>query len=169
MSTHKEDVVLGHADEADGIDEYDNRLPRWWLGLFYGCIAWAGGYLVWFHVIEDTSQAKMYDEEVALAEVQWPKPTAEQALAKAATPEAIASGQAIYTSNCIGCHGPALKGGIGPDLTDGTWIYGGGLADINKTVTEGVPAKGMLAWGPILGPEKVAQVSAFVHSKGGGL
>lgn len=168
MNADEQDVVLGHADEADGIEEYDNRLPRWWVGLFYGCVVWGLGYLVWFHIIADTSQAQMYTHEVAEAEARWPKPTAEQALASAASPAAIAAGKQIYAANCVGCHGPELKGGIGPDLTDGTWIHGGGLADINKTVTEGVPAKGMLAWGPILGPEKVAQVSAFVHSSGGG-
>lgn len=168
MSADRQDVVLGHAHEADGIEEYDNKLPTWWLGLFYGCILWAGAYLVWFHVIEDTSQAKMYEQEVAAAAVQWPAPSADQALAAAATPEAIEAGKAIYASNCVGCHGPELKGGIGPDLTDATWIHGGALPDIQKTITEGVPAKGMLSWGPILGPQKVAQVAAFVHSAGGG-
>src|SRR5512134_1780916 len=38
------DVLLGHADEADGIDEYDNPLPDWWLGMFYLTIIWGIGY-----------------------------------------------------------------------------------------------------------------------------
>ena len=54
------------------------------------------------------------------------------------------------------------------DLTDATWIHGGTLADIQNVVTVGVPEKGMLTWGPILGPDKIAKVSAFVHSAGGG-
>ena len=36
--------LLGHSDEADGIDEYDNPLPDWWLGLFWLTIVWALGY-----------------------------------------------------------------------------------------------------------------------------
>jgi cytochrome c oxidase cbb3-type subunit 3 len=168
VSNERQDVVLGHAHEADGIEEYDNKLPTWWVGLFFGCVVWAGAYLAWFHFVADTSQAKMYQEEVAAAALAWPAPTADQALAAAATPEAIEEGRKIYMANCVACHGPEMKGGIGPDLTDATWIHGGALAAIQKTVSEGVPAKGMLSWGPILGPQKVAQVSAFVHSSGGG-
>lgn len=164
----QQDRVLGHADECDGIEEYDNRLPRWWLGLFYGSVLVGVGYAVNYHLIEGTSQAALYDAEVAAAEERWPTPTADEALASAGSPEAIEAGAAIYAQNCIGCHGPELQGGIGPDLTDAEWIHGGSLAEINAVITEGVPEKGMLTWGPILGPEKVAQVAAFVHSKGGG-
>ena len=162
-----QDVVLGHADEADGIEEYDNRLPTWWVGLFFGCVVWGGIYLAWWHFIEQTSQAKQYDEEVAAAAVLWPAPAA-GSVTVANDPAAIAEGEAIYKANCVGCHGPELTGGIGPNLKDADWIHGGTLAEITTTVTNGVTAKGMLAWGPILGPKKVAQVSAFVHAQGGG-
>ena len=33
--------LLGHADEADGIEEYDNPLPDWYIGLFWLTIIWA--------------------------------------------------------------------------------------------------------------------------------
>ena len=48
MSTEN-NRLLGHSDEADGIDEYDNPLPDWWVGLFWFTIVWAIalGYLVW--------------------------------------------------------------------------------------------------------------------------
>ena len=48
--------LLGHADEADGIEEYDNPLPDWWLGLFWLCVLWAIGYTVHYHFIADRSQ-----------------------------------------------------------------------------------------------------------------
>ncbi len=70
------DQVLGHADECDGIEEYDNRLPRWWLGLFYGSVVVGVGYGVNYHFIEGTSQAALYEAEVAAAEERWPTPTA---------------------------------------------------------------------------------------------
>jgi cytochrome c oxidase cbb3-type subunit 3 len=58
-----------------------------------------------------------------------------------------------------------MTGGIGPNLLDSTWIHGGTPAEIVKTITEGVPAKGMLTWGPILGPEKIGRVAAYVISR----
>lgn len=160
------DQILGHGDECDGIEEYDNKLPAWWLGLFYFGIIFGIGYTVHYHMIADRSQAGEYDAEVAAAAVTWPAPSAEELLA--ATPEDIEKGAEIYASTCVGCHGADLTGGIGPNLTDAEWIHGSSLEDINKTVTDGVPDKGMLAWGPILGPQKVAQVSAFIHSKAQG-
>ena len=168
MSAQHKDIVLGHADECDGIEEYDNQLPNWWVWLFVVSVIVGVFYTVDYHFIENTSQAAQYDAEVAAAEAKWPTPSAEDALADAGGAEAIAEGAGIYASTCVGCHGAELKGGIGPDLTDATWVHGGTLEAINKTITEGVPEKGMLAWGPILGPQKIAKVAAFVHSSGGG-
>ena len=162
------DQVLGHADEADGIEEYDNALPTWWLGLLYFTIAWGIVYGVHYHWVAERSQVGSYQQELAAAAVAWPAPDP-AAMASAATgEEAEEAGEAVYTANCVGCHGPELKGGIGPDLTDGAWIHGGTLADVTRTITEGVPEKGMLTWGPILGAQKVAQVAAYVFAAGGG-
>lgn len=159
------DQTLGHSDEADGIEEYDNKLPTWWLGIFYFTIGWGIIYAINFHFVAKTSQEEWYKAEVAAA----PKPKVVEVSAASVTPAMVEAGKAVYMTNCIGCHGPELKGGVGPDLTDATWIHGGTLADITKTITNGVPEKGMLTWGPILGPEKISQVAAFIHSSGGGL
>ena len=80
----------------------------------------------------------------------------------------VAAGQAAYAA-CASCHGQNLEGGIGPNLKDAEWIHGGDEASVVKTISEGVAAKGMPAWGPILGPDKVAKVAAFIlHSSDGG-
>jgi cytochrome c oxidase cbb3-type subunit III len=162
------DQVLGHADEADGIEEYDNALPTWWLGLLYFTIAWAIVYGAHYHFVAERSQVGAYDQEVAAAAVAWPAPDPAALVSAASGEDAVEAGKAVYAANCVGCHGPELKGGIGPDLTDTTWIHGGTLTDINQVITKGVPEKGMLTWGPILGPQKVAQVAAYVHAAGGG-
>lgn len=158
-----QDQILGHGAEADGIEEYDNALPAWWLWLFAGTVVFGIGYAVDYHFVSHRSQAAEYAAEVAAA----PKPVVATA-ASADTPEGIEAGKAIFTANCVGCHGADMHGGVGPDLTDKTWIHGGKLEDIQHTITVGVPEKGMITWGPILGPEKIAQVAAFVHSSGGG-
>ena len=159
------DVVLGHSDEADGLEEYDNKMPNWWLGIFYVSILWGGWYAVNYHFVAQTSQTAQFDAEMAAAKAQWPEP---EAVAAGSGPGDVEAGKAVYAQNCIGCHGPALKGGIGPDLTDGTWIHGGTLPQIQAVITKGVPEKGMLTWGPILGPQKVAAVAAYIHAAGGG-
>jgi cytochrome c oxidase cbb3-type subunit 3 len=152
--------VLGHADEADGIEEYDNPLPDWWLGLFIFTIVWAFGYSVHYHFIAHRSQVKALATEMAEARIRWPEAATPATLML--THEAAEKGEAIYKSNCTGCHGEQLEGKIGPSLVDSTWIHGGTPAEIVRTITQGVPAKGMITWGPILGPEKIGQVAAYV-------
>lgn len=161
------DRILGHADEADGIDEYDNPMPAWWLGLFYFCVIWGVGYGIHYHFISDRSQAGEYDAEVAAALETWPEVSAEDAVVTEVTADVVDAGKQIYTTNCLPCHGADLTGGIGPSLVDAEWVHGSDLADITKVVMDGVLEKGMPAWGPVLGPEKVGQVSAYVQSAGG--
>ncbi len=82
-------------------------------------------------------------------------------------PVFVEAGRQVFNANCIACHLQSLRGksenplAIGPDLTDQIWIHGGHPTDVYRTVTEGVPAKGMPTWGPILGAE--------AHHGGGGL
>ena len=162
----EQDRILGHGDECDGIEEYDNALPAWWLGLFYFTIIWGVVYAIHYHFVGKRSQAAEYDAEMVAAAEQWPAPDVTQELV--VTDDVLAEGKAVYDVNCVGCHGPDMKGGIGPDLTDAEWVHGGTMDEITATVTDGVPEKGMLAWGPILGPDKVRKVSAYVHNAGGG-
>lgn len=165
MSSEK-DKVLGHSEEADGIEEYDNPLPAWWLGLFYFTIGWGVVYAVDYHFVSHRSQTGEYQAEVAAFTEAHPQPAA--AKVGPVTPEMIEAGKTIFAQNCVACHGEDAHGKVGPNLTDAEWIHGGSLADITNTITVGVPEKGMLTWGPILGPEKISQVAAYVHSLGGG-
>lgn len=171
--SNKPGQILGHGADNDGIEEYDNPLPTWWLGLFYFTIGWAIFYGVNYHFVAKTSQAAQYDAEVAAAEAAMPVKTTQ--LPTEPTAELAAAGKEIFATNCVACHGPEAKGvdaagnkTVGPNLTDSEWIHGGTYADIQKTITNGVPEKGMITWGPILGPEKIAKVAAFVHASGGG-
>jgi cytochrome c oxidase cbb3-type subunit 3 len=166
MSDPGRDRELGHAHESDGIEEYDNALPAWWLGLFFVCVVWAAMYTVHYHVSSGRSQTGEYVAEMQSAAVRWKRP--EPVAALAADPR-IEAGKKIFASNCAGCHAADGGGGVGPNLRDATWIHGGTLADITRTITEGVPAKGMITWGPILGTDAVAQVAAYVHALGGGV
>ena len=164
MSTEiQRDRILDHAAEADGIEEYDNPMPNWWLGLFYITIVWAAGYAIHYHFVAHRSEPKALAAELADAAERWPaQAAAAQATTLTLTPAAVEAGEVIFKANCVACHGADMKGGIGPNLLDTVWIHGGRPADILRTITVGVPEKGMLTWGPILGPEKVAEVAAYV-------
>jgi len=159
--------VLGHADESDGIEEYDNPLPDWWLGLLWLTIIWAAAYGVHYHFIGHRSQESRLASEMQAAEVRWPAEAA-AAASFAITPEAIAAGEGIYVQNCAMCHGANLEGGIGAALNDADWIHGSDAETVIRIITEGVPEKGMLTWGPILGPEKINQVAAYVLDRNAG-
>ena len=79
----------------------------------------------------------------------------------------IKAGHQLFVQmNCAGCHGYDLKGGMGPDLTDTYWRYGGSPADIYKSIYEGRP-QGMPAWGRTLSPTLVWKVVSFIEWKGG--
>ncbi len=166
MTKNDLNQVLGHADEADGIEEYDNPLPNWWLGLFYFTIAWALLYGVHYHFVAHRSEVKALAAEIEAANKRWPQEAAAAAATTVDLSEAnVEAGEAIFKANCVACHGANMQGGIGPNLLDTTWIHGGKPEEILHTITVGVPDKGMLTWGPILGPAKVAQVAAYVVSK----
>ena len=54
--------VLDH--DADGIQELDNLLPRWWVWLFWGCNVFAVGYMLYFHTFNmGDLQAAAYVKE----------------------------------------------------------------------------------------------------------
>lgn len=157
--------VLGHGDEADGIEEYDNPLPDWWMGLFIITIVYGVVYAFSYHFIFEDSQHKRYLAEMQYAQLQWPAPDGPMPFEM--DESLLADGEAVFAQTCASCHGAQLEGGIGPSLVDEEWVHGGSPDEIVATITKGVAAKGMPAWGPVLGPNKVRQVATYVVSKMG--
>ena len=81
--------------------------------------------------------------------------------------EAVAQGHALFVRmNCAGCHGYGATGGMGPNLQDGYWRYGGAPVSIFKSIYEGRP-QGMPAWNPALPPEEIWKLVAYIESLGG--
>jgi cytochrome c oxidase cbb3-type subunit 3 len=173
-STAVHDQLRPHA--YDGIQEYDNPPPLWLTALFFGTMLFAlwyvPYYLLGYALDFDTPQVALQKE---LKEVQQQKeayakahppaaPTDEVLSALAKKPEAIAAGQKQFGLTCAACHGPQAQGLIGPNLTDNAWLHGGKLSEIRKTIVEGVPAKGMVAWGTQLQPEVIDSLVAYIHS-----
>jgi cytochrome c oxidase cbb3-type subunit 3 len=91
---------------------------------------------------------------------QFPNPYAND-------PQAVQQGHDLFIKmNCAGCHGYDAKGGMGPNLTDGYWRYGGVPASIFNSIYQGRP-QGMPAWNPALPPQDIWKLVAYIQSLGG--
>jgi cytochrome c oxidase cbb3-type subunit III len=157
----------------DGIEEYDRRLPNWWLFTLYGAIAFSFFYWIYFHQagIGLSDDERLALGMAALAErraASAPGDAGDDLRSLAGRSEVIASGRDTYAASCASCHGPELEGGIGVSLVKTVWSHGGEPEQILEVVATGVPAKGMPGWQPILGDRKIAEVVAFILSRQAG-
>ena len=151
--------TTGH--EWDGIQEFDNPMPRWWLWTFYLTIIWAIGYSIYYPAWPMISRAtqgivgtdsagdtrlavsdeiKRYDEANAPIKA---KLTAADLNAIAADPElgpyAKSAGSAVFKTWCAQCHGAGAAGNVGfPNLLDDDWLWGGDMESIHTTITHGI-------------------------------
>lgn len=164
-----EDKLLDH--NFDGIQEYDNPLPGWWVYLFIFTMIWGGLYLFYYHISgEGPSSSEEYAQEIreyktefaaliaAEQNVDWDNPDF-----KVFTESAkLQKGEDLYKKNCVSCHGALGEGGIGPNLTDPNWIHGGGMNNISRTIAKGVPEKGMLSWKNTMKKDDILSIASFV-------
>lgn len=163
-------ALLDH--EYDGIREYDNPMPGWWVYGFWASFVFSVGYLFHYHVSENgDSVAEAYEADMANAREERAKEAlgqkvSEDGLAKLSREASLmADASALFTQRCVQCHGAHGEGGIGPNLTDGFFIHGSGsLLDIHTTVSNGVPEKGMPAWSLQLTPMQVSELAALVST-----
>ena len=164
---YQADRPLGHAAESDGIEEFDNKLPTWWLWLFYFTIAWGVWVILDWHVITPKTQLDIFAENQAIALETYGALEPVEVVINDAT---IAAGEQVFVERCVACHAEGGTGNIGPDLTDDEWILGGTVDEISHTVFYGGrDGLGMLAWGPVIGSEDVAVVTAYVTTLGGAI
>jgi cytochrome c oxidase cbb3-type subunit III len=164
--SREQDRLLDHS--YDGIQEFDNPMPRWWVWIFYATIAFSVLYLIDRTGFAGPGMHKEYEQQLADAEARWPRPaggTDGAALAAlVASPAALEAGKTVYAGYCASCHAMDGGGGIGPNLADDYWLHGASASEIHTVVAEGVLAKGMPAWEKLLKPEQVDAVTAYVVS-----
>ncbi|MEO8479775.1 MAG: cbb3-type cytochrome c oxidase N-terminal domain-containing protein [Gemmatimonadota bacterium] len=163
----KPDHLIEH--EYDGIQEYDNPMPRWWVAMFWLTIIFAVLYAFNIGPIgAGKGWIADYEADMAAAAALRPDDGGEvnsaALLALATDPTTLEAGHAEFTKYCTPCHGPAGGGIIGPNLTDDAWLHGGTMAEIHGVVRDGVLTKGMPAWGKQLSPDQVDAVVAYVWS-----
>lgn len=151
----KETPSTGH--EWDGITEYDNPMPRWWLWTFYATIVWAIGYMIAYPaiplvtqatqgVLRTNARAEVASEIDRFAAANAPIQAALVQTDLAAIPEdgdlmsyATNAGAALYRTWCAQCHGAGAAGARGyPNLLDDDWLWGGSMEDIHLTLLHGI-------------------------------
>lgn len=169
------EAKTGHV--YDGIEEYDNPLPAWWMYMFVITGVFGVGYLVAFPGLGSFqgllgwSQIDQWQREVQRAEMRYEPvfaayrdKTIEQI---AADPQAVRMGQRIFANNCSVCHGSDARGSVGfPNLTDADWIYGGTPEAIHATLVNGRQAA-MPPWEAALGDQGVTNVARYVRTLSG--
>lgn len=158
------DAIAGDiVHEYDGIEEADNALPTWWIVVFVGTVVFATTY--WL-MIEEFHFEPTPAEALVIAQAERSKLTGqvgeEELVSASQSSSLVASGKQAFTTNCVACHGANAEGKIGPNLTDSNWLHGGAAAQIFGTIRDGVPAKGMPGWGPILGQDAIKSIAAYV-------
>jgi cytochrome c oxidase cbb3-type subunit III len=180
------DELMDH--EADGIQEFDNDLPRWWLYGFYFTVIFSVIYLVNYHVLPTpffgaATVVAEYEADVKAAAALQAMHRAHASVgggtvavaAKALTDApSLQKGRAIFestTSLCSSCHRPDLGGLVGPNLTDDTWLHGCSVNEVMTSIRTGYPTRGMLPFGggTPLSDQELRQLASYVLSKRGSL
>ncbi|MDZ5602325.1 cytochrome-c oxidase, cbb3-type subunit III [Pseudomonas sp. RP23018S] len=181
--------TVGHA--FDGIEEYDNPLPKWWFWLFVGTLVFAVGYLVlypglgnWrgilpgYSYLDNANKTEFatgdtgwtgvheWEKEMARANARfgplYAKYAAMPVEAVAQDAKALKMGARLFANNCSVCHGSDAKGAYGfPNLTDDVWRWGGEPEAIKTSIMNGRHGV-MPGWAAVIGEQGVADVSAFV-------
>jgi cytochrome c oxidase cbb3-type subunit 3 len=166
MSDDDRDRLMSHG--YDGIREYDNPLPGWWVWIFWITIVFSVGYWAYYQIGPGSSVVAVYEAEMREAAARQPAApsagavTDQALLALQKNAGAMAKGKEIFAGRCVPCHGDRGQGIVGPNLTDDYWLHGGRPSEIYHTITEGVPEKGMVPWKTQLSPEEIAAVTAYV-------
>ncbi|AHD15589.1 cytochrome-c oxidase, cbb3-type subunit III [Pseudomonas asiatica] len=175
QSNNTTDQTMGHS--FDGIEEYDNPLPKWWFWLFVGTLVFSVGYLIlypglgnWKGILPGYENgwtgANEWQKEMDKADARFGPIFAKYAAMPveevAKDPQALKMGSRLFASNCSVCHGSDAKGAYGfPNLTDKDWRWGGEAETIKASIMNGRHGV-MPAWAEVIGEQGVADVAAFV-------
>ncbi|TMV90470.1 cytochrome-c oxidase, cbb3-type subunit III [Thioclava sp. BHET1] len=150
--------TTGH--QWDGIEEYNNPLPRWWLWTFYATVIWGVGYSIAMPawpifasgatpgILGSSTRADLSADVAKFAAMN--KPVQEKLVSVSldqisSDPELSNytqnAGAAIFRTWCAQCHGAGAGGNSSlgyPNLLDSDWLWGGTIDDIHFTVTHGI-------------------------------
>ena len=165
--------TTGHVWDED-LEEFNNPLPRWWLGLFIVTVVFGVLYLVLYPGLGSFGGTRGWTQVGAYeAQMSVQRAKLEQRLAslkdkslEELTQDAAAMSAAknLFGQNCSTCHGSDARGAKGfPNLADGDWLWGNAADAVYATIAEGRHGV-MPAWGQVLGQQGVEEVASYIFS-----
>lgn len=164
-------IIEGH--QYDGIQEFDNPMPGWWIWIFVLTGVFAVYYVIgiqtgFINTYEDDLQENLAELEAIRADFAAAQPAFsvdEASLAEyVGKADKISAGAEHYAAQCAACHGAEGQGLIGPNLTDKYWVKGGTNTDIYTIISKGSLEKGMPPWEGVYTQEQRAEILAFIRS-----
>lgn len=173
---NESDAKTGHVWDGD-LEEYNNPLPRWWLGLFILTIVFGAVYLAVFPGLGnfsgtsswssiDSYQAQMAEQQ-ARFDARLASLQGKSLQELAADTDAMSTARNLFGANCSTCHGSDARGARGfPNLTDGDWLWGGDESTVYESIANGRHGV-MPALGSALGDTGVNEVASYVVSLNG--
>lgn len=175
-STDNGPVLRDHV--YDGIQEYDQKLPNWWLFTWYITMVWfVIAWVAYYQLSLGESGQEQVDKQMAAIKAAQLKEleqlSDEKLWAMSQDEKVVSAGAATFGTTCVACHAPDLSAHLGAvklpglPLNDTEWKHGGNPLQILSIVRKGAPdiTKGMPSWEPQLGLNRVVEVVAFVLSK----
>jgi cytochrome c oxidase cbb3-type subunit 3 len=164
--TKYDQPIAGH--DYDGIQEFDNPLPMWWLWTFWGTIVFAVAYYAYYELGSGPSLKDELNSDMAVIEgmkkAGAPLDT-EDVNAVALDKDRAMAGVKTYKEKCAACHGDNGEGKIGPNLTDNFWINGGGMPqEIAGLIQNGILEKGMPPWKDQIKAVDINSLVAYIIS-----
>jgi cytochrome c oxidase cbb3-type subunit 3 len=188
----EEGEIILREHEFDGIQEYDQKLPNWWLFTFYGAIVWfiIHWALYYYTDVFKSPQQGVTQEIIAIQQVKAAE--LEKTLASlddstlvhnwATQPNVVAAGETTFATLCTPCHGVDLSAKMqvagntiplpGLPLNDHQWKFGNKPMRLFKLINEGSPPEStgnngakMQPWGQQLSPKQIAEVVSYLISK----
>lgn len=153
----REVPTTGHS--WDGIQEFDNPMPRWWVWVFYACIVWGLGYTIFYPAwptisghtqgVYGSTERKNVEADIKrFDDANAPIKAKLDAADLASIPGndelktyAVSAGASVFKNNCAQCHGSGAAGVQGkgyPNLLDNDWLWGGDMEAIHTTITHGI-------------------------------
>lgn len=137
----------------DGIMEYDNPMPGWWVWLFVASVVYSIFYLMYFEsgmpgrsIHDDYTKFTAGIFQMKYKEIGDLNADRATLLQYKDDPKWLSVGRAAFKTNCVSCHGAEGQGGIGPNLTDDHWKNVKNIEDIATVIAKGANNGAMPAW-----------------------